>query len=241
MTIFSNREQLQKALLEMINAAVRLEALEQAEKKSLESEGLGPEDVERTSYNEAAKELKELRNELMKGLENAKQNITSGFSKKETAFFNHVKLNDSDFIQDYYLYETYYNLANIVTRSNAIKPLYLKRDVPLAVEIRYREAMLCYMHGRFDACCILCRSIVEMVIKETSKQRVKQLLRSEELTLCELIDFCEKYKILDGPSVQLARRIKERGNRSIHTEILAAEGDAVESIKDTQAILQAMF
>ena len=69
MPIFSNKEQLENALVKVINSAIKLESLERAEKESLKANGFSLEDVERTSYNAAVKELEELRNELGKELE----------------------------------------------------------------------------------------------------------------------------------------------------------------------------
>lgn len=241
MTIFSKKEQLENILVKLINAAIKLDALERAEKASLEAQGLSSDDVDRTSYNATVKELGELRNEWGRELEKAKQNITSGFSKETIALLNKIESYDADVIQEYYLYETYNNLPNIVNRSEQIKPLYIEKDIPLCVEIRYREALLCYMHGRFDACCAMCRSTTEMAIKENCKQKINQPEQFEKDSLCELIDFCAKYNILDEMYVQLAKRIKDRGNFSIHTERLATEEEALGSIKDTQDILRGIF
>ncbi|MFY9402882.1 MAG: DUF4145 domain-containing protein [Candidatus Omnitrophota bacterium] len=241
MTIFSKKEQLENALLKVINAAIKLEALESAVKASLEAHVLSLKDVECTSYNAALKELKELRNELVKELENAKQDITSGFTKEIITFLSQIKTYNPDLIQEYYLYENYNNLANIVDRAEQIEPLYLERDILLCVEIRYREAILCYLHGRFDASCAMCRSIIEMAIKESYRQKIGYLDQPNKDSLCELIDFCAKCNILDGVCVQLARRIKDRGNLSMHTERLASEEEALDSIKDTQDILRRIF
>lgn len=87
----------------------------------------------------------------------------------------------------------------------------------------------------------MCRSTIEMAIKENCKQKVKQSALFEKDSLCELINFCAKYNILDGMCVSLARRIKDRGNLSIHTERLATEEEAIDSIKDTQDMLRGMF
>ncbi|MBU4377146.1 MAG: DUF4145 domain-containing protein [Candidatus Omnitrophica bacterium] len=241
MTIFSKKEQVINVLVKLINAASKLDALERAEKTSLEAHGLSPDDVDHTSYNAAVKELGEMRNEWGRELETAKQNITSGFNKETIALLNKIESYDADVIQEYYLYETYSNLPNIVSRSEQIKSLYIERDIPLCVEIRYREATLCYIHGRFDACCAMCRSTIEMAIKENCKQKVNQSEQFEKGSLRELIDFCAKYNILDGMCVRLARRIKDRGNFSIHTERLATEEEALESIRDMQDILRGIF
>ena len=234
------KEDLEKAILDVLNSTIKLEAMEKALRASLEKRGLQIEQVDCPEHNVALKEVENYQNELDRLLEGAKETITSGYSDATLSLLNSlnkIERFNADEIHEYYLTETYFNLVNIVNRSKEIEPLYVKQDVPLPVKKRHREAILCYINGRFDACCVMCRSIIEMMLKELCRQKFKNKGRFEECSLFELINTCSKFNILKSRDIKLAQSIKGRGN-IIHTEVSASEQDAVSSIKETQNFLK---
>ena len=236
--MISKKENLLEAVVKIIQATIRLEALEKAENESLEAHGLKPEDVERTSYNEAVKELDRLHAEFDKLMENAKHNITAGLTRSEIAVLDNVRRAGDEGDQEFYINEIYFNLAYIVDRARQIKPLFVTQDVPLAMELKYREAVLCCIYGRFDACCAMCRTIAEMMLRELCKDKFKGFAEFAGDSLSTFISMCRKFNFLSGQCLDLVEKIRVKGNSSIHSEALATEEDAIESIDKVQELLR---
>jgi len=182
-------------------------------------------------------------NELDNLLEAAKETILDGFDDHRTllSFLNKIDRFDGDQAEKYYLMERYANLAYIVDRAKQIKPLYTKKMVPVFIKRKYREAILCYFDGRFDACCVICRSVVEMLLKALCEKKFDEKRYYKTKSLSGLIHICEKWNILSSTELKAIKRIKETGNKSVHTQILTSEQEALSSIEDTQKLLQGVF
>lgn len=236
----SRKEELQIAFLNVVNASLKLKALDKAEKESIEVAGRGVEDFERTSYNKAVEELNYLHDIFDQLWEDAKHNLTSGLDQKIISFFDKIERADADVLQAYYMNEMHSNLTYIVNRSLQITPLFVIHNTLLSIEHKYREAVLCYIYGRFDACCVMCRSILEMMLRELCKDKFKQS-QFEDDTFIGYIETCRNFNILDAQSLAKVDRIRKNGNSSIHTEDLAGEEDALQSINDTQDLLKVIL
>ena len=236
--MISKKENLLGALVKLINASIKLEALEKAEKEHLEAHGLKPEDVERTSYNEAVEDLSKLHDEFNKIFEDAKHNITADLSKNEISLLDKIEISDEDAAQQFYINEIFFDLAYIVNRSNQIRPLFVVQDIPLAIERKYREAVLCCIYGRFDACCIMCRAIVEMMLRKLCRDKFKSPTEFDGDSFQKMMDSCRKFNLLSAQCLDLAEKIRVKGNSSIHAENSATEEDAIEAINNTQGLLQ---
>ena len=174
-------------------------------------------------------------NEFDQIFEGAKENLIEDFDDKVIDLLDKIERFNPNEIQEYYLTETYVNLANIVNRAKQIKPLFIKRQGPLCLGNKYREAVLCYLNGRFDACCIMSRTIIESILRDLNGRK------TEKCSLSELIKISAKSRILSEKTLKLATDIRKRGNISAHKRKLAGEQDAIESIKDTQSFIKSIF
>jgi len=189
-------------------------------------------------YSEFIKEGFKYCDELDVLLEAARESVIEELDERTIALLNSLDRIEGDTIQDYYMSEKYNNLPFIVERAKKIKPLYTRKRIAAFIKRKYREAILCFFDGRFDSCCAMCRSIAEIVLKELCKNKFGGKANYEAESLSSLINICAKYKILEGPRLNSAIRIKKTGNESMHSKISKNEQDALTSIEDIQKILK---
>jgi len=230
---------LEKTLLKVFNANLMLEKLqEQANEWKVNLEDLTI-DGKPFDFEDVIACHKELDNLL----EAAKETILDGFNDDRVllSFLNKIDRFDGDQAEKYYLMERYANLAYIVDRAKQIKPLYTKKRVPVFIKRKHREAILCYFDGRFDACCVICRSVVEMLLKVLCEKKFGKEKDYEEKSIYQLRGICEKWHILRPAELKAINRIKETGNKSVHTKKMTSEQEALSSIEDTQKLLQGIF
>ncbi len=189
-------------------------------------------------YNEVIKEGIDYCNELDTLLEAAKESLIDELDESTISLLNKLNRFDEDLIQDYYMSEKYNNLTFIVNRAKKIKPLYTKRRVPLFIKRKYRETVLCFLDGRFDACCAMCRSIVEILLKDLCQEKCGGKGSYEKESLDSLINMCGKFKILNKNELISASRIRKTGNESMHSSTSKNEQETLISIEDIQKILR---
>lgn len=237
------RKDLSEAIFNVIQTAHHLECHDTALLSALEANKHGHrvEDVESSTRDALLQKLKNYQKELVKLLESAKATIIDGFSIEEDSLLNildGLEIFDPEAIQEYYITEVICDSANIVERSREVRPLYLRQSLPSAAKKKYREAVLCYLSGRYDSCCIMCRSVAEMMIRELCRFKFKDKIEPKKYSFNELVDRLSRWGILKGKDYMLAKKIKHSGNDSVHSDKLANKSDAMESIKDTRNFLR---
>lgn len=233
------KHDIEEALLKVINANFLLEKLQQqADKWGVDVVNLT---IDGKPYKHVFEDITACHNELDDLLEGAKETILDGFDDLTLSILNRIDRFDGDQAQKYYLMETYVNIPQIVHRAKQIEPLYTKKRTPVFIKRKYREAVLCYLDGRFDACCIVCRSVVEILLKFLCEKRFGEKGHYERKSITELIDVCEKWHVLGRPELATIKRIKSTGNESVHTKTLRTEQEALDLIKDTQSLLRGVF
>ncbi len=127
---------------------------------------------------------------------------------------------------------------SISTRLEELGQLFVSKTTAKSVDNLYKQAVNSYIYGNFDACCIMCRAIVERVLKEACNEKLKTKNSFEKYTLYELIAFCRKFNIVKGHILELAENIRKQGKDSIHSEVLADEKNAIASIREAQSFLR---
>ena len=126
----------------------------------------------------------------------------------------------------------------IKARREKIGLLFITKTTTKIIDRLYEQAVNCYIDGNFDACCIMCRAIVERALKEICKEKLKRRDDFEKYTLHDLIEFCRKFNLTEGQTLKLAENIRKQGKDSIHSEVLADEENAITSLRETQAFLR---
>jgi len=215
-------EDIQKAINKMAEFQFNLNKIKKIaddEKMSVEELFIG--DV---PYNEFVKEGFIYCDELDTLLEAAKESIIDNLDKNKISLLNKFDRFDG-----------------IVNRAKKIKPLYTEERVPTFIKKKYKEAILCFLDGRFDSCCAMCRSITEILLKDLCQKKFGEKKDSEEKTLASLINICGNFKILKEAELISARRIKKTGNESMHHNSPKNEEDTLASIENIQKIFKGVF
>lgn len=248
------RTDLDKAFFKVVKAVYILEQIEEAY-PGIEEE---TEDLGLTingkpyNYEKLIGEVVAAVDDLENVLEGAKETIIDHFDEAPELLFSlerifvakesgEIDTSITGRAQKYYMLERYVDLPHVVERAKHIKPLLTRRKVPAFIKRKYREAILCYFDGRFDGCCTICRSIVEILLKRICEKRFGEKKDFENRALFELIDTCEKWHILGPIELRAIRRIKKTANRSLHTELPTTQQEALASIKDIQRLLRGLF
>ena len=230
---------LEKALLKMVSANILLEKLEEiANEWKVDVENLK---IDGEPYKKVFEDAIACLHQWEDLIEGAKETVVDGLDDQALSLFNKMSSFDGGQAQKYYLMERYANLTYIVDRAKQIKPLYTKKRVPVFIKRKYRETILCYFDGRFDACCVICRSVVEMLLKALCEKKFDEKRYYKTKSLSDLIHICEKWNILSSTELKAIKRIKETGNKSVHTKKMTSEQEALSSIEDTQKLLQGVF
>lgn len=233
------KEDLKKSFFNVVNLQFNLDiakTIADMSKTPIEECTIGDQ-----PYIEVVKEIIDSRNELDTLLEAAKESVIDDLDKDTSSLLNKLDRFDGDIAQKYYTTEKYVNMTFIVNRAKKIKPLYTERRVPVFIKRKYREAILCFFDGRFDACCAICRSITEILLKDLCQKKCGGKGNYEEESLASLINMCGNFKILKETELISARRIKKTGNESMHSKTSRNEQEALVSIEDIQKILKGVF
>ncbi len=192
-------------------------------------------------YSEVIKEIIDSCNELDVLLEAAKESVIDDLDNTTFYILNKFDRFDGDLAQKYYITEKYNNLPFIISRAKKIRPLFTEKRVPVFIKRKYREAVLCFLDGKFDSCCAMCRSITEILLKELCQNKFSGKGNYEEESLASLIKICGNFKILKEAELISARRIKKTGNESMHSKTPKNEKDALASIENVQKIFKEVF
>ena len=139
---------------------------------------------------------------------------------------------------EYYLTERRANLPFVTERTRKIVPVFMARKAPMVIKSFYREAVMSYLDGRFSSCCVMCRTIVEMFLKDFLGKRAKIEGLFDNEMLEGLITKCGKSKLMDLSEIRLIEKIQKKGNKGIHSSGLMSEEDALTSIQLVQEFLQ---
>ena len=232
-------EDLQKVINKMAGFQFNLNKIKKiADENKVSVEELIIGDV---PYNEFIKEGINYCDEMDTLLEAAKESVIDNLDKKTISLLNKFDRFDGDLAQEYYISEKYANLPFILNRAKKIKPLYTEKRVPAFIKKKYKEAILCFLDGRFDSCCAMCRSIIEILLKDLCQKKFDKKEDIEEKSLASLINICGNFKILKEAELISARRIKKTGNESMHSKRQINEDDAFASIENVQKIFKGVF
>jgi Domain of unknown function (DUF4145) len=183
----------------------------------------------------------ELRAEIQRTAFRGKENILAGTGAKGRDFLEKVIDGiqvKSDDLADYLEAELYAHLPEMLRRASRVHPLVLAKEVPAGLALRYREAVRSYVSGNPIACCVLCRAVLEVTLKEEWDRRFPGRLNSDRFDLAEIIDNWEKKQTLSPDLVKLCRKIKDNGNDAVHRDALPKPNDALESLNAIRRALK---
>ncbi len=144
---------------------------------------------------------------------------------------------EPDSLADYLEVEVYTQFPELLKRAKRLRPLVIGRTIPDGLRRRYREASKSYLFGNRIACCALCRTILELALKEAWERRLPGMANPDRFTLAEL---WQKLPGLPEDVFPLCRTIKENGDRAVHGDAVLSSEQAYESLIATQRVLEVL-
>lgn len=228
------KENLEQAILGVLNINIYLEKLQEVANKM----GAPIETIEVNGkpYNEICQEAQLCYDKLDELLEGAKETIIDDLSPEQVRLLSQINRYTPNIIQKYYFMEDSAHRSYVMDRAKEIRPLYVKNRIPNLVNLKYREVILCYLYGRFIACCIISRAIIEMIMKIRCKNTLNQD-DIDRMEFTELKDLCTKHSIINKKQLELADKIRRWGNRSIHSPEITDEKQALQAIYAIQEFI----
>lgn len=138
--------------------------------------------------------------------------------------------------QDFYAYQFVDKLQYIVSRALRIREVFAKKNVSEEIKTICKEAYLCFIQGYHVASIALCRSIVEVLLKERLNVEIGELGK--------LNDIAYDRGIYSKGTWDRINQIRRRGNEILH-EIAKgkspSEYDNLKILRFTQEILQTLM
>jgi hypothetical protein len=130
---------------------------------------------------------------------------------------------------------------NIAHRAKQIKGLYLQGHLHSRTYSLYNEAINCYLYGCYNASCLLCRTISELIAKRYIQHRgVGDLLCGTEkdkkqYTIAGLLSNLSVPKEV----LQLYRNIHSKADKVIHEiDQKTSQEEALKTIKELQELIK---
>jgi len=240
------KELLQK-LLEYLNIISQIDGCAKATGKSLEeladldltvSDRIKPFDKSMKIYQDISSLLIETKYFPLTGLINAEQTILKVFLE----FMESNKNGQEEDIEKFLDCELLMFKDNMKRRLTQVRTLLLTVDVDSRTKDLYREVINCYVHGDFEASCVLCRAIVEAIAKKYIEYKgYGNLLigggkQFKKLTVPGILT--EKMSI-QRETIKIYSKITRKADRILHErDEKAEEKDALEAIQLLQSFIE---
>ena len=163
------------------------------------------------------------------GVINKIHNFTLYFSK------------DYNFIKPFLELKFYSELDNFVDRVVSIRPFLMNARVNPHAKRMYLQIINNYIHGHFDACCVLSRSLVEAVAKRyIIHAGYKELLvgNKKDEKFLTIPAILKNYFQVPDHIIKLFREINQTADEVLHDERLIKKEDAEKLIKQIVSFLQ---
>jgi len=112
-------------------------------------------------------------------------------------------------------------------------------NLPNGLQRNYLEAKQCYESDLYYSCCLMCRVVLEQVLKKTEKKIVAKNLSFYDRSLMELIN---GYGRIFNQEVRDAMfTIYWNGNQSAHSDTITGKKEANDSFRSLQIFLTGIF
>ena len=165
---------------------------------------------------------------------------------KELSFYA-----DSTNLDDSILREKIENNLNIMLlklrgeikeRERQVKPLYLTAHIDERNYELYRQVIKCYVYGTFEASCVLCRAIAEVIAKRLiEKKGYGDWLagQKKELKRLSIAGILREKLLIDNKVVETYSKIARKADKILHKKNeKTEEKNALESIKLLQFFIK---
>ena len=156
------------------------------------------------------------------------QSITEDDIKKEIQ-----KLLDLDYMQ-----------KEITERFHKIEPIYSTVTLDVRVNQLYKQMIDCYIYGFFKAGCVLCRAILEFILKEMiNKEGHGQFLAGRRKSAKDpsLIKIAAEKRLIQKDVKKLCYAIQDIADNILHEGKEVVDEHCLESIKKLQNFIKIIY
>lgn len=239
------KELLQK-ILERLQLAVKIEAAEKAtgkpyeELRDLTIDGMKVFDQSLKLFNDINSLLVETKYFPLTGLTDTEQKILNCLLEIIELDSNKNSLEEE--VEKFLDCELLSLKDNMKERLKQVKTLLLTADINSRTNDLYREVIGCYVHGVFEAGCVLCRAIVEAIAKRYIEYKgYGNLLVGEEKQLKKLTvpGILREKLSIKKEIIETYSRITRKADRILHgRDEKVEEKDALEAIQLLQSFIE---
>ncbi len=124
---------------------------------------------------------------------------------------------------------------DMARRFSQLPPMDSTIHIPERIRRRYQQVTECYVNGTFEACCVLCRAIVESIAKKRIEDKdFGHLLsgKNKEGKLFTIPEILAKHLSMPAEILDLYRKISGKADIILHNiNAQTTEDDALNSIK----------
>jgi hypothetical protein len=135
----------------------------------------------------------------------------------------------------------------LIKRAERLYILDADESAPQEVQEYLKEASRCYLHGRYLACVIVCRSAIEVAIRKRllsssrGRTEIEALEECRANTLENLIEAGRRVFSWDKKqTLDDADEIRRRANEAVHTKPLEDEG-CIELFMKTRGVVRELY
>jgi len=241
----TGRQNIEQVMVEIINTSQTIAALENLLKEKNQQiydlEGItvsDENDIEMT-MGDLHRKRRRLLQELQGRLSAHKLQPYVGSDYEDIiAKIAAAMLDDADMLENQLRREFEDKVGSLIKRYGELNIFFLKQKPRNLVLKRLKEALECYVHGFFQGCAILCRSTVEVAIKEKINKKIG---KKPDKTLGRLFDDAKKLRIMQDEDIALAERVKSIGDNTVHESSRCSSEQAYESLTKTKILLNRLY
>lgn len=147
-------------------------------------------------------------------------------------------LHDTDTLENRLRKEFENNINDFVQRYKDLNIFFLNAKPRKLVLNRLKEAFECYVHGYFQGCAVLCRTVLETAIKEKLRPKVEKI---PKIPMGPLLKMALKLNIVSKDEYEKGLKVKTVGDNSIHSSTRCSAKEAFESLCNTKFLLSEIY
>ncbi|MBU2496354.1 MAG: DUF4145 domain-containing protein [Desulfobacterales bacterium] len=149
------------------------------------------------------------------------------------------------FTDEFLAIESLCDLLPRVERFMELREVFTDQSPPRKAREHLIEAIQCYVQGFYQACVIICRSVVEHMLGEELRNlgwNIYQLPGDEnEGLIMRIINNAQREDIITETLRKLAHSIRDCGNKALHKHKVFSRSEAFKCLSNTQKILRHIY
>ena len=149
------------------------------------------------------------------------------------------------FTDEFLAVEALCDLMPRVERLMELREVFTDQSPPWKAKEHLIEAVQCYVQGFYQACVIICRSVVEHMLGEELRRlgwNIYKLPGDEnEGLIMRIINNAQREDIITETLRKLAHSVRDCGNKALHKHKVFSRSEAFKCLSNTQKILRHIY